>query len=153
MPDAIVLLFDIGDTLAVPVLTAAGALEKLVVFPFVTVVLAKLKATTGPGGAAVRLGIISNTGDETLGSMKTVLSDAGLLGFFEDVLLVFSSVKGVDKTTTEIFQRARTRAGVAADRCVYVSESEKERTVASAAGLRVSFHPLHVFHVVDQITP
>jgi FMN phosphatase YigB (HAD superfamily) len=115
--------------------------------------LTKLHATTGPGGAAVRLGIISNTGSETLASMKILLSGAGLLGFFEEALLVFSSVEGVDKSTKEIFNRARTRAGVAANRCVYVGEDEGERKVAATAGFRVSFHPLHVFHVIAQIPP
>jgi len=153
MPEAIVLFFDIGDTLAVPVLTAAGALDKLVVFPFVTDVLARFRSATGPGGSPVRLGIISNTGTETLATMKKVLSDAGLLDFFEEGLLVFSSVEGVDKSKKEIFRRAWTRAGVAAGRCVYVSESDPERNVAAKAGLRVSFHPLHAFHVLATLTP
>jgi FMN phosphatase YigB (HAD superfamily) len=153
MPDAIALFFDIGDTLAVPKLTSAGALEGLIVFPLVADVLSKLRAAAGPGGAPVRLGIISNTGTETLASMKTILSDARLLGFFEGALLVFSSVEGVDKSTRAIFDRARVRAGVAASRCVYVGEDERERKVASAAGFRVSFHPLHAFHVVGQIMP
>jgi FMN phosphatase YigB (HAD superfamily) len=153
MPSAIVLFFDIGDTLGVPELTAAGALDKLVVFPFVTDVLARFESATGPGGSPVRIGIISNTGTETLASMKKVLSAAGLLGFFEDGLLVFSSVEGVDKSKKEIFDRARERAGVAAGRCIYVSESERERTVAESAGLRSSFHPLHAFHVLGTILP
>ena len=153
MPDAIIVFFDIGDTLAVPELTAAGAVHKLLVFPFVADVLEKLHATNGPGGSAVRLGIISNTGGETIASMKTLLSGAGLLGFFDEGLLVFSSVEGVDKSTHEIFDRARARADVAANRCIYVGEDEGERKVASTAGFRVSFHPLHVFHVLGQVTP
>jgi FMN phosphatase YigB (HAD superfamily) len=153
MPGAIVLFFDIGDTLAVPALTASGALDKLVVFPLVTDVLARFRAMTGPGGLPIRLGIISNTGTETLATMKNHLSAAGLLASFEEALLVFSSVEGDDKSTKEIFNRARTRAGVAANRCIYISESERERNVAASAGFRVSFHPLHAFHVVGQIQP
>src|SRR4051794_18922280 len=138
MPDPIALFFDIGDTLAVPKLTATGGLDKLVVFPFVPDVLTKLHATTGPGGAAVRLGIISNTGTESLASMKKVLTDAARFGLFSEKLLVFSSVEGVDKSTKDIFNRARARAGVTASRCVFVGESEGERKVAASAGFRVS---------------
>jgi FMN phosphatase YigB (HAD superfamily) len=153
MPDSIALFFDIGDTLAVPKLTAAGTLDELVAFPFVTEVLAKLHTTTGPDGSSIRLGIISNTERESLASMKAILSDAAILGFFEEAMLVFSSVEGVDKSTKEIFNRARKRAGVATSRCVYVGEDEIERRVASTAGFHVSFHPLHVFHVIGQLNP
>jgi FMN phosphatase YigB (HAD superfamily) len=153
MVDAIAVFFDIGDTLAVPKASATGVLEGLEVFPFVTEILTKLHATTGPGGAVLKLGIISNTGDVDRDSMKAFLTTAGLLGFFEDKLLVFSHEEGVDKKTKEIFNRARTRAGVAANRCIFVGESEDERTVASSANFRVSFHALHVFHVIKQVGP
>lgn len=153
MADKIALFFDIGDTLAVPTLTAARKLDKLIVFPFVPEILTKLHATTGPGGSTLRLGIISNTGDETLVRMKEVLSDSGLLGFFEAGLLVFSSVEGSDKTSRKIFDAARARSGLGADRCIYVGENDAERTVAASAGFRVSFHALHVFHAIGQVTP
>lgn len=149
MPERITLFFDIGDTLASPVLSTAGSLQKLEVYPFVTDILKDLR---GDGMApSPRLGIISNTGSETMDSMKTLLTDAGLFGFFDPGLLVFSSVEHVDKTSKEIFERAVHRANVTPDRCVYISESDAERKVATSAGLRVSFHPLHVFHVLRQM--
>jgi FMN phosphatase YigB (HAD superfamily) len=98
-----------------------------------------------------RLGILSNTGRETLPTIQRVLADAGILDFFETSLQLFSSVEGVDKTTVEIFHRALTRAGVPASRCVYISENDAERKLASTAGMHASYHPLHVFHVIETL--
>lgn len=153
MPDDIVLFFDIGDTLAAPRVTSAGKLEGLDVYPLVKDVLAKLHETDGPGGAAVRLGLLSNTGLAKKEEMKGLLETAGLLGFFEEALLVFSGEEGVDKSSREIFDRAREKAGVPAGRCVFVGESEPERKVARTAGFEVSFHPLHAFHVIGRMMP
>ena len=64
MADKIALFFDVGDTLAVPTLTAAKKLDKLIVFPFVPK-SSRSSMPPRPGGVGLRLGIISNT-DETL---------------------------------------------------------------------------------------
>jgi len=146
MAEPIVVFFDIGDTLAIPEFSSSGSLQKLNVLPFVLDVLHKLS------GSHCRLGIISNTGSETMASLHTVLSDAGLLQQFEPALLLFSSVEGKDKKQPAFFQLAAHRAGVLPARCIYVGEDQAERTVAKSAGFRVSFHPLHVFHVVKQLS-
>jgi len=146
MADLIVVFFDIGDTLAIPEFSSSGSLQKLNVLPYVLDVLHKLR------GSHCRLGIISNTGSETLASLHTVLSDAGLLQQFEPALLLFSSVEGKDKKQPAFFRLAAQRAGVPPARCIYVGEDQSERTVAKSAGFRVSFHPLHVFHVVQQLS-
>jgi bacterial leucyl aminopeptidase len=114
------------------------------VYPFVPEVLA------GFGGPDVALGLISNTGTETAQSMRSVLDGAGLLDRFQDELLLFSSVEGLDKSDPAFFDLARRRAGLPAGRCLFVGESEAERAVAEAAGFMVSPHPLHALHLVRE---
>lgn len=137
--------FDFGDTLAVPVLNAEGGLGALEPLPFVLDVLGKLTTIC-------RLGVISNTGTATLQTMQSVLATSGLAEFFEPALLLFSSVEGMDKTQRSFFELASHRAGIPAAHCIYVGEDATERLVAVAAGLKVSFHPLHVFHVLQQLS-
>lgn len=146
---SIVVFFDLGDTLVVPKIDQ-GTLVALKVLPFVTKVLDKLKHTN-VGGAPLRLGVISNTGNETGDRMRTLLQQAGLLGFFEPSLLLFSSVEHLDKTKKEFFQLAATRAGIPPAQCIYVGENADERRVAESAGFRASFHALHVFHVLGLV--
>lgn len=102
--------------------------------PFVPDVLDKLRGTE-VNNAKLRLGIISNTGEETLDRMRSVMADARLLDFFDPALLLFSSVEGIDKHQKQFFERA----------------DEAERGTAEAVKLRTSYHPLHVFHVIDLI--
>ena len=83
--------------------------------------------------------------------MKSVLEKAGIAGFFDPSLQLFSSVAGMDKTNIEFFRLAIQRAGTPAERCVYVSEDEAERTMAKKAGMQVAYHPLHVFWVVQSM--
>ena len=144
MPAPFVIFFDIGDTLAAPRLSAEGRLTALEPFPFVLDVLGRLRPRCP-------LGVISNTGTETLETMKTVLAGSGLAPFFAKNLLLFSSVEGKDKKQKAFFQLAVERAGVPAERCVYVGEDAAERDVARSAGMLVSFHPLHVFYVIKQM--
>ncbi len=118
------------------------------VLPFVPDVLAKLRRTK-TNDAVLRLGVISNTGTETLSKMRWLIAEAGLLDFFDPALLLFSSVEGIDKRQQQVFELASQRAGVPAEHCVYVSEDDAERGVAALAKLRTSYHPLHVFHVID----
>ena len=56
-----------------------------------------------------------------------MLSEAGLLDYFEPVLLLFSSVEGLDKTQAAFFRLAAQRAGVLPSRCIYVGEDQGER--------------------------
>lgn len=146
MPIAV--FFDLGDTLVIPRLAPDDSLQGLEVLPFVPAVLDKLKQMKD-GEAVLRLGVISNTGTESGANMRAVMAKAELLDSFDQNLLLFSSVEGIDKRRKELFQRAAERAGLPADRCIYVSESDAERQVAASANLRTSYHPLHVFHVLD----
>ncbi len=152
MSQPIAIFFDIGNTLGVAEQSPTGGLQRLEVFPFVPEILAMLSTAGGAAGAHPRLGLVSNTGSETAQGMRSILAAAGLLSLFQPGLLLFSSVEGIDKTNQAFFRLAADRAGLAPDHCVYVGEDAVERAVAEAAGLRVSYHPLHVFHVVRGMT-
>jgi FMN phosphatase YigB (HAD superfamily) len=143
MGEPLAVFFDIGDTLASPVVTG-GQLTGLRPYPFVRDVLQQMEGVTHS------LGLISNTGTETAQSLRDLLEDADLLGFFRDELLLFSSVEGLDKSNPAFFELAAERAGVPAARCLFVGESEAERAVAQAVGFTVSPHPLHALHLVRE---
>ena len=81
--------------------------------------------------------------------MRALLEAAGLLGKFEPSLLLFSSVEGVTKSPPEFFHRGANRAGVPLSRYIFVGEDAAERAAASSAGFHVSFHPLHMFSVLE----
>jgi len=140
--------FDIGNVLASPVLSSDHTtLVGLSVYPFVPEVLDAVRKQQA------QLGIISNTApSDTTETMKAVLEKAGLLRFFDVKLLLFSSVEGIDKTRVELFQRAAARAELPPRNCVFVGEDEKERNVARRALFKVSFHPLHVFQVLKEMS-
>ena len=140
------MFFDLGDTIGVPRVDAAGALAAFVPFPFVPEILARMKQDA-------RLGVISNTpAGATAASMSALLSAAGILPHFDPALLLFSSVEGVDKTQKAFFTLAASRAGVPVGRCVFVGESDAERSVAKSAGMNTSFHPLHAFEVLKKLS-
>ena len=145
MVGPIAIYFDIGDTLAIPKLSDTGEVQELIVLPFVHDVLRRLKGMRGANDTKVILGVISNTGNETLERMHSLLDAAGLTGSLDANLLLFSSVEGMDKTQKSFFQLACARAGVPAERCIFVGENEAERKVAASANMLVSYHPLHVF--------
>ncbi len=146
MNDAVAVFFDIGDTLASPVV-ASGHLVGLDLYPFVPDVLTRLRS--GAVGTPVALGLISNTGQESAERLASLLADAGLADLVDAHLCLFSSVEGMDKSSPAFFALAVTRAGVPAARCVFVGEDARERNVAASAGLRVSPHPLHAVHLVE----
>lgn len=145
---SVVVFFDLGDTLVIPRLADDGSLLALNVLPFVPDVLDKLKRTK-VNDVGLRLGVISNTGNETLSKMHTVMAQAELLDVFDPALLLFSSVERIDKSQKQFFELAAQRSGQLPEHCIYVGENESERRVAEQAHLRTSFHPLHVFHVLD----
>ena len=146
MSEGLVVFFDIGDTLASPILDA-GRLSRLEVYRFVPEVLARLQA--GGPEVPVALGLISNTGDETAARLNDVLADAGLLAFVDASLCLFSSIEGLDKSQPAFFGLARDRAGLPASRCLFVGENAEERAVAASVGFRVSPHPLHALHLAE----
>jgi FMN phosphatase YigB (HAD superfamily) len=135
-----VVFFDLGDTLVIPRLSDDGSLLGLNVLPFVPDVLAKLNRTK-TNDTVPRLGVISNTGTETLSKMRSVIAEAGLLDFFDPSLLLFSSVEGIDKRQQQFFEVARQRAAVPAEHCVYVA-----KTTPSAGSLHWLSFARHIIH-------
>lgn len=139
--------FDIGGTLASPILSPAGKLVGLDTDPAVFPVLDRLK------GRGVRLGIISNTGRETEASMRAALEGSGLYGYFDPGLLIYSSTlpetdpytkppaELEPKPDPSVFAYAAHRSGLDPSACVFVGEDRVERAGAQAAGLRVAPHP------------
>ena len=152
MSHDVAVFFDIGDTLASPVIID-GQLVRLDVYPFVSDVLVRLRAS-GLDDGSVALGVISNTGNASAATMNELLETSGLLFLIDPPLCLYSSVEGLDKSQPALFERAATRAGVPAGQCLYVGEDAAERAVAASVGFRVSPQPLHALHLVDQvITP
>ena len=147
MPGKVV-FFDLGDTLGVGRVGSGGIVSGFEPFPFVKDILKKLKDAP-PAGLGLRLGVISNTpAGNTVANMAAVLSAAGILAFFDPVLLLYSSVEGMDKSQKAFFNLAASRAATPAKQCVFVGEDAQERNVASSAHFATAFHPLHVFQVL-----
>jgi hypothetical protein len=86
----------------------------------------------------VRLGIVSNIGQETDEDVRRVLEEGQIYDFFDSRLLVYGT-----KDSSEIFRRAAEQAGHSAtpERCLYVGENREERGYALEAGFRVAPHP------------
>ena len=147
MGEGLAVFFDIGDTLASPVVEG-GRLARLDVYPFVPEVLTRLRAAGGDD-VAVAVGLISNTGDATAAMMNDLLAECGLQPLVDADLCLFSSVEGLDKTQPAFFALARSRADVPAESCVFVGEDAAERTVAKSVDFRVSPHPLHALHLIE----
>ena len=152
MAATVAIFFDLGDTLVIPRLGPGGTVAALEPLPFVAEVLDRLRAGPMAGAVPPRLGVMSNTpATATTSSMRALLTAAGLFSRFDPALLLYSSVEGLTKNDPAFFQRGATRAALPASRCIFVGEDAKEREKAVAAGFRVSFHPLHVFHVLQEL--
>jgi FMN phosphatase YigB (HAD superfamily) len=147
MHQGLAIFFDIGDTLASPVVVG-GELSGLEVYPFVPDVMARFRASGGDQ-LSVALGLISNTGDATAEMMNDLLAESGLQTLVDSDLCLFSSVEGLDKADPAFFALARDRARVPTGSCVFVGEDAGERAVAASVGLRVSPHPLHALHLLE----
>jgi hypothetical protein len=133
--NAPVVFCDIGDILDSPVFSPPPRhLERLDVFPFVASVLNSLREIGN------RLGVISNTGEETADSINNVLEKGGLLPLFEKNLLIYSSVVGLTKNSPEIFKLAAEKAGLAEqpNQCLFVGEDPRERSFAAQTGFLVA---------------
>ena len=137
-----VAFFDIGNTLGSVRLSPQPPhrLERLDVYPQVSDVLQELRSN------GVRLGIISNIGQETAENVRRVLEEGGIYDYFEPDLLIYG-----EKDSPEIFGRAADRAGnaEAPQRCLFVGEDRNERGFALEAGFRVAPHPCLVLQVLN----
>jgi bacterial leucyl aminopeptidase len=89
------------------------------VYPQVSAVLQEL------GDSGVRLGIISNIGQETEEDVRRALEEGQIYDFFEPSLLIYGA-----KDSPEIFRRAAEQAGNSAtpERCLYIGEDRDERS-------------------------
>lgn len=136
-----VVFFDIGDTLATPVLSPDDRLLGFNVFPEARQSLESINAKN------IRVGVISNAGDEEPARVNELLDQCGLLRFFDRSLIIYGK-----KDSPAIFVGAAAQANVPPDQCVFVGENSKERSHAMAAGfLRVSPHPLLTLDVLDGV--
>ena len=136
-----VVFFDLGDTLGSAMVSQPPVhLVRFDPFPFAQGLLAALRAKS------LRLGIISNTGNDGRNVIDAVLDTAGILDFFEPALRLYSHDVGLTKNSPKIFVRAAELAGHAASpkRCLFVGEDATERGFAMQAGLRVCPDPLQV---------
>ncbi len=140
------IFFDLGDTLGVPILSIDRQLERFEPFEFIGAVLEHLH------DKPLRLGVISNTGDESGTRVNEVLNQAGLLDFFDPALLVYSKEVGLKKDSPKIFRHAAKIAGLEKrpEQCLFVGEGAHERSHALAAGWRVCPHPLLIGEVLEE---
>lgn len=146
MSDDLAVFFDIGDTLASPVVEN-NQLTRLDVYPFVPEVLGRLRESAGEAGS-VRIGLISNTGSATAVLLDHLLTESGLRALVDPPLCLYSSVEGLDKSQPALFQRAAARAGLSPADCWYVGEDAGERSVASEVGFHISPQPLQALHFI-----
>ena len=133
--------FDIGDTLGTARISPLSHhLEGLDVYPYVADVLSQLR------DSGVRIGIISNIGDDTPENVKRVLEACKIYEFFDPHLLIYGP-----KDSSEIFERAARQAGHSdsPNQCLFVGEDSQERSYAIQAGWRVVPHPCLVLEVLN----
>jgi Haloacid dehalogenase-like hydrolase len=142
-PGIAVIFFDLGGTLGVPVLSPPPIhLVGFNVFDFAQPVLEELHRR------GLRLGVISNTGEDGGKAVDAVLERAGILDFFEPALRIYSRDVGMRKDSPRIFLLAAERAGEPAGRCMFVGEDPTERAFAEQAGNVTVPHPTLVTDVL-----
>jgi Zn-dependent M28 family amino/carboxypeptidase len=144
-----VIFFDLGDTLGSAVLSSPPVhLVAFDVHPFVSQLLSDLQHQ------GLRLGVISNTGDDGRETVDAVLRAAGIVDGFEPGLRLYSHDIGLTKDSPRIFTRAAELAGLAASpqRCLFVGEDSAERAFALAAGMGACPHALPVGEVLASET-
>ena len=149
MSEAIdVIFFDLGDTLGSAALSDPPIhLVGFNVFPFVPQLLPELRHQ------GLRLGIISNTGNDGRETIDAVLRSAGIVDQFVPELRLYSHDIGLIKDSPRIFSKAAELAGLGASpgRCMFVGEDSAERAFALAAGMRVCPHPLRIADVLAEL--
>ncbi len=133
--------FDIGDTLGSPRISLPlYRLERLDIYPYIPDALQQLRDNN------VRLGIISNIGEDTPENVNRVLEVCTIYDFFEPDLLIYGP-----KDSSEIFKRAARQAGYSEtpNQCLFVGEDSQERSYAMGAGLCVAPHPCLAWEVLN----
>jgi Peptidase family M28 len=144
MPESVqVIFFDLGDTLGTAVLSPSPVhLVGFEVFQFVPQLLHGLKER------GLRLGIISNTGDDGAEVVDGVLAAAQIVDFFPPKLRLYSKDIGLKKDSPAIFRQASKIARVRPQRCMFVGEDATERAFAAESGMGVCPHPLLIGEVL-----
>jgi beta-phosphoglucomutase-like phosphatase (HAD superfamily) len=136
--------FDLGATLGSPILSPPPVhLIGFDVFEFALPVLDDLR------GRGLRLGVISNTGDDDGTAVDAVLGQANIRDFFEPSLRIYSRDVGLKKDSPKIFRLAAARAAVPPDQCLFIGEDAAERAFARQAGNLTAPHPIVVPDVLD----
>lgn len=103
-----VIFFDLGDTLGTPIISPPPLhIIGFDAFDYVPPVLQRLSSQ------GLRLGVISNTGEDPGVVVNQVLDAAGILPLFDADLLIYSADVGQTKSSAGIFRRAAERAGLA----------------------------------------
>ena len=121
-----VIFFDLGDTLGSAVLSSPPIhLVAFDVYPSVSQLLSDLQHR------GIRLGIISNTGDDGRETVDAALRAAGIVNYFEPGLRLYSHDIGLTKDSPRIFTKAAELARLAASpqHCLFVGEDSAERDI------------------------
>ena len=95
-----VVFFDIGETLGQLSIRPDGRPLRLDLYHHVRPILPTLR------DKALRLGVISNTGARPRSEIDALLREAGIVEYFDQTLLLYSSVLGLETSSPEIFLRA-----------------------------------------------
>ena len=135
-PRVTTVFFDLGNTLGTPVVSPSPPqLTGFDVFDFAVPVLTELR------DRGLRLGIISNTGDDDGTAVDAILDRAGIRDFFEAPLRIYSRDVGLRKDSPAIFRLAAERAAEPPASCMFVGEDPAERAFAQQAGLQTVADP------------
>ena len=130
-----VVFFDIGNTLASR--KPDGSLD---VLPGTVGLLECVRSVLG-----LRIGAISNIRPKlTPQELRQLLSDAKLLSYFEDALIVTDGDGVPPKPDRQVYLIAAKRAGVPAEDCLYIGEDAGEVNGALAAGMGAILKPFPV---------
>jgi len=125
--------FDIGDTLGHR--DAAGQFH---LFAGTPQLLAAMKSALG-----LRLGVITNLpAGMTTAEIRQILSDAGILNFFDPLGVVTSADAPAAKPDPAIYRFAASRIHVPEAACLYVGENPAEVQGAINAGMAAVLKPL-----------
>ena len=139
-----VVFFDLGETLGRPDLSPPPIhLVGFDLFDFTKHVLEQLR------DRGLRLGVISNTGEDDGTVVDAVLDRAEIRDFFEPALRIYSRDVGMRKDSPRIFLLAADRAGEPPNHCMFVGEDPTERAFAEQAGNTTAPDPRLVVEVLD----